>query len=113
MRLWTQGIRIDYQIEEFKNVHQETIEYQKITPGLQRLLKHDLTNTEIRQKDYERRIDDSPNLSRPPVSEDLLTLLFSNDLPLVKEIMRFFSSLLKEEITDRTTKSTPNKQVIM
>ena len=111
VRLWTQNIRVDYNKEEFDEVNKECIEYHPITPGIERLMKDDLKSPEARDEDYARKIDDPPNIGRPPVSEDLLTLLFSNDFPLVDETLRFLNDMLQEEIKGRNQVPSEPKKV--
>ena len=100
MRLWTQCIRIDLEDknEEFKNVHLEEIQYETITPGIKNLLKDHVGGDQRNIADYPRGINDSPNFNRPPVSESLIEILFSSDLPVVRETMVFLDAMLKEEL---------------
>ena len=109
--MWTQGIRLDFEEEQFKNVNNETIEYSNVTTGLVNLLKDDIDNKERRPKDHDRKINDSPNLSRPPVSENILEIIFSNDLPVVDETLRFFDSCIKEVLDERLGTKTGDEKV--
>ena len=102
---------MDYNIEEFDKVNEECVDFLPITAGIERLLKDNLESPEVREEDYLRRIDDPPNIARPPVSEDLVTMLFSNDLPLVNETLAYLNDMLNDEIKDRTQEPKKSKKV--
>ena len=104
---------MDFDEEIFKAVNKEVIEYSNVTTGLVNLLKDDIDNKERRAKDYDRKIDDSPNLSRPPISENILEIIFSNDLPLVDETLRFFDSCMKEVLDERSAPTTEEDKVYL
>ena len=103
MRLWTQCIRIDYEDKnkEFENVHLEEIKFETVTTGIINLLKDEVGGDSQTIADYPRGINDSPNLNRPPVSESLVEIIFSSDLPVVEETMAFLDAMLKEELADQ------------
>ena len=104
--MWTQCICIDYEDNngEFNNVHLEEIKFETVTLGIVNLLKDQVDGDSQHIADYQRGIRDLPNLNRPPVYESLIEILFSSDLPVVKETMGFLDAMLKEEVADQGSK---------
>jgi hypothetical protein len=91
-------------LEEFKDVPDIEMKLEKPTPNIIALMKDKFPtdpcnqNEHVVEEDRPRSISDSINLSRPPVSENILDIIFSSDYPVRMECMKFLEEQLQLEL---------------